>query len=130
LPFFSTCIDHTKNFSDVLVIDDQEVDLLIATKLIASTGFFEKIITFTTVQSALEYLMASPADEKPDAIFTDLEMSVQNGYDFLQAILENPKLIKSGCHIYILSSSTHWQDKEKISQSSIVRKHLCKPLTI
>lgn len=72
-------------FSHLLVIDDDQLNLLIAKRILAKQ--FE-ISTVTSGKDAFEYLEANHAD----LILLDVRMPEMDGFTFLRKIKENPAL--------------------------------------
>jgi two-component system, chemotaxis family, chemotaxis protein CheY len=114
----------------VLLIDDNEIDLVIAKKVIAFSQTGRLIIhTIDTVSGALSYLAGLEEGEKPDLIFLDLYLPYQDGRDFLRVLGEQPGLISAKTRIYILSSSIHARDFAEFGQNPYVTGCFSKPFT-
>ena len=116
-------------YRKILVIDDNPVDLLICRKIIESAALAGEIVGQDSGSSALDYLAATPVDERPEVIFLDLNMPVLDGFGFLKALENSPQLLPNGCQIYILSSSDNPQDRSRAVQSRYVKNYLTKPLS-
>ncbi|MDJ1486160.1 response regulator [Cytophagaceae bacterium YF14B1] len=113
----------------VLVVDDNEVDAIIAQKLLHHSGLVTTVIVYNSVDAAIRFLSTCSLAEQPQVMFLDLEMPDKNGFDFLSILSENPSLLNNNCILYILSSSIHFLDTEKVSTFPRVRQFLHKPMT-
>ncbi len=109
----------------VLVVDDNEVDILIARKNLEMSGKFEEIYTATDGEDALRTL----ENINPDYVLLDINMPVLDGWgfldsfglDFLGGIQEAPKVI-------MLSSSIDEEDSNRALNNPAVSQYLVKPL--
>jgi CheY-like chemotaxis protein len=118
-------------YRKVMVIDDNSTDRYICDRASRTFGLSETVISMESGPDALSYLRAyvnTPA-ELPELIFLDVNMPEMNGFEFLDAYEELPELVRKKCIIVMLTSSTHSDDKNKVSRSSYVKGYLNKPLT-
>ncbi|MDJ1486273.1 hypothetical protein QNI16_37675 [Cytophagaceae bacterium YF14B1] len=122
-----------KNFDTLqtaLVVDDNLIDGLIAQKLLCGSGLVKNVIVHNSVDAAIRFLSTCSLAEQPQIMFLDLDMPDKNGFDFLTILDKNPCLLPGHCTLYILSSSIHYLDKEKVSTFPRVRQFLQKPMTM
>lgn len=115
----------------VLIIDDDEINNFIATKLIDKLPPRAKVTTCLNGELGLAYLnnCISNHSELPDIIFLDLNMPVMNGWEFLD-VYENsikPYLTKN-IIINIITSSVYKNDMLKSETYSLVNRFVSKPL--
>lgn len=117
-------------FKKVLIIDDNEMDLFIAKEYIEDFSFAEEIIQLNSALKALEFLksLENNPDQLPQLIFLDIRMPVMDGFGFLDEYAKLPNKINTNCIIYILSSSMDPTDIKKVSDNSLVKGFLSKPL--
>ena len=118
-------------FTNVLLVDDNEIDNFINERIIASSKFAEHITVKNSADSALDYLRSiSESGEKiPDIIFLDLNMPIKDGFGFLADFSGLADTIKSKSRIIVLSSSISPEDINKASVNPFVFKYLNKPLS-
>lgn len=122
-------------FSNVMLIDDNELDNFINEKTLEANFFAKKIYTNTSAVSALEFLdnlLTMGEDYKevyPEVIFIDINMPMMDGFQFIENFkkkkenqFDKPKLI-------ILTSSVFHEDKQKSQAISKEIIFLNKPLT-
>ena len=117
-------------FNSVMLIDDNDIDNLINSRIITSHNFASVVDVKTTTESALEYLRSLTADSPdiPSIIFLDLNMPVLDGFAFLEEFEKMADFIKSSCKVVVLSSSISPDDINKASTNAYVIKYINKPL--
>jgi CheY-like chemotaxis protein len=115
-------------FKKVMVIDDNEIDLYIAKRVIKKYAFAEETILMESAANALEYLSAN-ADMLPQLVFLDINMPEMNGFEFLDSYANFPEQIKKNCVVIMLTTSANTEDQEKVNTNPYVRNYLNKPLS-
>lgn len=126
-------MDNTKeqpHYKKVLVIDDTDLDLLVAKLAMTKYTFATEIVLKKSAISALEYLESfeSNPEELPQLIFLDINMPELSGFDFLDRYENLPAVIKRNCIIMMLSTSLVEEDHKKASENKFVSRFLNKPL--
>ena len=74
------------NCPDLLLVDDNEDDLLIAMRAMKGAGIVDRVLFMEDGRKALEYLKAVPAEKLPRAVFLDLRMPGVSGLDLLRML--------------------------------------------
>jgi CheY-like chemotaxis protein len=128
-------INYTMAFEtikNVLVIDDNETDLLIARIVIEKSGFKGSIVTKNSGKSALEYLntIASNNELWPNIIFLDINMPVINGFAFLFEYEKLSEQLRTISRIAVLTSSDNRTDMERFLINDGVIDFVSKPISI
>ena len=83
-------IKEGARYKYVMLIDDNEIDIFINSKMLEGCNFSENIYTHTSGSSALEFLRniektgKSAYDLFPEVIFLDLNMPLMDGFQFLE----------------------------------------------
>ncbi len=115
----------------VMLIDDNETDNFIHSRIIEITAFAAKIEIQDGALPALEYLKqySSNPQKLPDIIFLDLNMPYMSGYDFLAAFGKLSEVVINKCKICVLSSSDHEADITRVKNHPLVRYYFTKPLS-
>jgi CheY-like chemotaxis protein len=129
------CNMSGNHFDKVLVIDDDEVDLYITSRVIKSSQFAEEVIQKTNVDDAIEYLASLKNVSQeiyPRIIFLDMKMPGKDGYAFLYEFSELEHLSKSKCTIVLLvNTRPSFQDRKFSSANDLTSLRIIeKPLTV
>jgi CheY-like chemotaxis protein len=112
----------------LMLIDDNEIDLKINSKLISLVNLFEEIITCQSGEEALDYLnkhLSSP-ERLPNFILLDIQMPEMDGFEFLERYGNFPDKRP----VAMLSSTLDFSDVKRAEASPYVVKLLKKPLMI
>ena len=119
-------------FNTVMVIDDNNIDLYIASKVISKNLFAEKILTYTSAIDALQYLADNESNPAalPEIILVDIYMPVMSGFEFMQAFDKLSLNVKKNCRAYIISSTIDENDITKTRQDRNVVAFQEKPITV
>ncbi|EAZ79898.1 response regulator [Algoriphagus machipongonensis] len=115
------------HFDAIFLVDDDPINNLINKRLLSKVEITERIQEFLEGQFAIERLNEEPLD-KTLLIFLDINMPVMNGWEFLEAYMEQHPNRKD--KIVILSSSIDFQDRQKAKGYPVVSGFLEKPLTL
>lgn len=121
------------NLSDKLslfLIDDDDINTFIISKIAERTGFQMEIISRSNGKAALEYIqqLVDNHQELPDLTLIDINMPVMNGWEFVEAF---EQLIPNSVNdMYMLSSSVYENDIEKAKVYSSVKGFISKPLAM
>jgi two-component system, chemotaxis family, chemotaxis protein CheY len=114
-----------------IIVDDDNISLIIAKKMIKETLGDVDIKTFVSPGEALRYLQKdfNYTTDAPAVLFLDLNMPVISGWDFLDFFDQFNNDIKNVVRIYVVSSSVDPCDKNKALSLPYVKGFISKPLT-
>jgi len=112
-----------RSFKDkkVLVVDDNKVNLIVATKILEKSGI--SVTTASNGQRAIEKI----DNNHFDIVLMDIQMPIMNGYDATELLRADPK--HKDLPIIALSANVMKEDIEKSRQAGM-NAHLSKPLNV
>ena len=114
----------------VLLIDDNDIDLKINSKIINLSNFFQDIVLCQSGVEAIMYIKKNLNEPEllPDFILLDIQMPEMNGFEFLELYKKLPQSFLENCKLAILSSTLDFGDIKKAEANPLVIKLLKKPL--
>ncbi len=117
----------TEKLGRVMLIDDEEVDQMMYTRILLRSGLTDDVISFTSASDALEYL-TDPNQPPVDLILLDINMPRMSGFEFLEAVRERIGLSFSIPIVMMLTTSLNPKDKQRAAEYAIVKAYVNKPL--
>jgi len=119
-----------KQNPNVWVIDNNEIDLLVATRLITLCQPIFQIQGFASASEAIQKLNLNKniAENLPDVILTETHLPILDGYSFIekhQALI--PQLAKRS-KVLVLSSQKATPKFKDLVQSQVIADYLEKPI--
>lgn len=115
----------------VLIIDDDEINNFVCSKVIKKNKFAEEVKTLLSGREGLTYMneILEKADGiLPDLILLDINMPLMNGWDFLEEYQKLQPNFDKNPVLLMLSSSVYEEDIEKANQHPDVKDYITKPL--
>ncbi len=120
---------YMKKIDLTYIVDDDEIILYLAEKLIKKTNFCERIEKFSSGRKAIERLKFAlqVGENVPDLILFDLNMPEMNGWNFIEELnqISNAHNIPT----FIFTSSIDPVDIERSYAFNNVLGYIPKPLT-
>lgn len=117
----------------ILIIDDDEINNLICTKVIKDFNpeiLVESVTSSTKGLNYLEELVNNDSEKLPDVILLDINMPTISGWDFIREYRKMMSAMDSEkIKLFVLTSSQYYQDAELADQYREVQKLFTKPLT-
>ncbi len=119
-----------KKIDMVCIVEDDPTHLFITKKYLELSGLVENIMIYKNGKEAYEMLKAIFIASKklPEIILLDLNMPIWDGWQFLDEFIKIP--IETNVEIYILTSSTNEDDKERAAEYNLRSNYLIKPITL
>ena len=119
------------NFDSVMLIDDNPIDLYIASRMININNFAKNILQFSSAIEALTYLKENQEDTSllPDVIFVDIYMPGMSGFEFMAEYEKLPIALKEHCKVFIVSSTVDQEDVAKANRDKNIIAMKEKPIT-
>lgn len=113
-----------------IIIENLEIDLYIAHKLIGMTLGEVPIETFTRAEDALDHIVSSKLKKSDQVIILlDLMMPRLNGADFISLFETLPGEITKHYQIVIVTSSMNKAELDRLGSKKNVETVIAKPLT-
>jgi CheY-like chemotaxis protein len=118
-------------FETVMIIDDNVLDVYIASKLIKSCNFAATILEYNNATDALEYLKdnQNTITALPQIIFVDLYMPLLGGFEFLDKFKILPPSVIDNCQIVMISSTIDDHEISKAKLDKRISRFAVKPIT-
>lgn len=117
----------------IMIIDDDEVNNFICSRIIEKADFTDKIHTFTGAVEGLAYLekaIDGVEGDIPDLILLDLNMPVKNGWEFLDEFKLFSHRAEKQIVLIVFSSSVYQEDIDRANSYEIVSGYRSKPITL
>lgn len=121
-------------FKTILVIDDEEIDVFLAEKMLRGENYSDNIITFNNAKMALSFLEnIKEQSELPDLILLDLSMPAFTGEDFLIAYHKSlSEEMRSRIKLVVLTAYKNYHEAKDITIERFpsLKKIMEKPLKV
>lgn len=120
----------SSKFNIVMVIDDNNIDMYITSRLVSKNNFAAKTLQFSSGREAFEYLTENKNNLSmiPEIIFVDIHMPQMSGFDFMDLYNSLPEDLKTYTSCYIISSTIDQRDIKHANADKNVVAFRKKPL--
>jgi len=118
-------------FQNVMVIDDNRIDLYIASRMITQNNFGKKVMQYSSAIEALKFLRENQENisELPDVIFLDIYMPGMSGFEFMEEYDNLSAPLKNICKVFLISSSLDELDITRANNDENIVAMKEKPIT-
>jgi len=118
-------------YESVMVIDDNRIDLYIASRMITKNNFGKKVMQYSSAIEALKYLQENQANipQLPEVIFLDIYMPGMSGFEFMKEYDKLSTPLKKICKVFIISSSLDERDITSANNDENIVAMKQKPIT-
>lgn len=116
----------------VLLIDDNDVDIIVNSKLIKLAGITNRIVPFTNGEDFIEHIRQNPdvIHSGNTVVLMDIQMPMMDGFKCLEVFTSEFPELSDLCSIYLLSSSIDKRDIQRAEQIDYIIRVLEKPLDV
>ena len=111
-----------------LLIDDERVDRRYFKRTILNSSLVEDVLDFAAADEALAHLKANP-ELRADVIFLDINMPKMNGFEFLDAAIQEFGEDFVEVVVAMITTSLNPADKDRAEAYEVVKEFINKPLT-
>jgi CheY-like chemotaxis protein len=119
-----------KKINKIMIVDDNEFDCYITSKIINNVDEKIDIMEFNSSLTAIQYLeeFQNSPEKLPDLIFLDIYMPLLDGFGFIDKFNQFSEVIKTHTKICILSTTVDdlYINKAKLNSSIL---YSGKPIT-
>ena len=118
-------------FQKVMIIDDNQIDRYISSRMIKKHNFGNTVLEFSAANDALEYLILHQDNKEmlPEIIFVDIYMPMMSGFEFMEAYIDLSGYVKEYCRAFIISSTIDANDILRVDDNPHVVGFHQKPVT-
>jgi len=115
----------------VCLIDDDPVYTFVVKKILKHIRQSNQLINFPNGELALNWLKSNMSESSvlPELILLDISMPVMNGFEFLEAWQQARPESSPSIPVYIITSSSSIEDRERAASFPDVAGYIVKPVS-
>lgn len=117
---------------NIILVDDNDIDIVVNTKLLRLANFTEHIVSFPSGETVLNYIQENveALAENNNILLLDIQMPISDGFETLADFEKLPESTRSHFKVFMLSSSIDRTDIVRAEQNDTIIKVLEKPLDV
>jgi len=117
---------------NIILIDDNDIDIVVNSKLLRLARITDNITTFSQCDDALVYFQDNELEliAKRNVILLDIQMPNMDGFECVEHMSSFPEALKQSLTIFMLSSSIDRNDIRRAEEHEYIKKILEKPLDV
>jgi CheY-like chemotaxis protein len=121
-----------KDQMNIILVDDNDIDIVVNTKLLKLANITDNVISFNRSENALDWLAENHPQGgfKDNVMLLDIQMPGTDGFQFLESYAQLSEEVKKSCRVFMLSSSIDRGDIERAEANVDVIRVLEKPLDV
>lgn len=122
---------HRYKFDRVMIIDDNEIDIFLTSRIIEKSHFGKTILKYLVPEKALLYLQDNQENHNalPQVIFVDIHMPIMTGFEFMIEYAKLSPIFKINCQVFIISSTCDHRDIITVKKEKNAVAFREKPIT-
>lgn len=113
------------------IVDDDQIYQLVMKRTMEQSGLIKSIVQFYDGEEAIVFFRQQfeSKDELPELLLLDINMPYMNGWQFLDEFIKIKFNHDYKLTIFIVTSSTTHEDRQKANEYSVVSGYHIKPIT-
>lgn len=113
------------------IVDDDQIYQLVMKRTMEQSGIVKSIVQFYDGEEAIVFFkqQAESEHELPELLLLDINMPYMNGWQFLDEFIKLKFSNNYKLTIFIVTSSTTQEDRQKAQEYSIISGFHIKPVT-
>ncbi len=117
---------------NIILVDDNDIDIVVNTKLLRLANFTEHIVSFPSGAAVLEYINqnSEALSGMLNVLMLDIQMPITDGFETLAQFEALPETLRAHFKVFMLSSSIDRTDILRAEENTTVIKVLEKPLDV
>jgi CheY-like chemotaxis protein len=112
---------------NILLIDDDEIEALMARRMLRKLNADATLKTFDYADEAIRYLRSA---ERPgvDVILCDINLPRMNGFEFADAFAALYPELREGVRLFLVTGSMDPQDRDRAERHPVIEGFFRKPI--
>lgn len=113
---------------EYIIIDDNDVDIFIATKMIEAYNEKAIIHSYLYAKEAIDAIINKGAEQNPTILLVDINMPIMDGFQFMELFEKLPEEVTNKYVSCFLTSSINETDISLAKTFKTIKMYINKPL--